>query len=188
MKLSDLLESKEKNLLDLKIEGRLVTKKTKQWDGNFFCDKLKLTSLKYCPQTINNGYFDCSGNQLTSLEHGPTSVGGDFWCKHNQLTSLEHGPTSVGGDFYCGYNKLTSLKDVHKHVKQMNGEFWVTNNPIKSHVLGLLLIKGCTSVELGNKEVQNIINKYLPNTRGHKAVAECQDELIEANLDEYAQL
>ena len=33
-----------------------------------------------------------------------------------------------------------------------------------------------------------ILNKYLPNTRGYAAVAECQDELIEAGYEDYAQI
>ena len=175
MKLKDLFEAKEKNLLGLEINGKLITDKThlEKWEGNFYCDN----------------------NQLTSLEHCPTSVDGDFFCSHNKLTSLEHCPTSVvGGNFYCDHNKLTSLehcpslKDVHKHIKQISGVFYADGNPIKSHVLGLLLIKGCAGIMLDNKKVQNIVNKYLPNDRGHSGLAACEDELIEAGLEDYAQL
>jgi hypothetical protein len=66
-------------------------------------------------------------------------------------------------------------------------------------VLGLLLIKNLSSVtfnqyksgsELNKKldKVNDIINKYLPNTRGNDAVFDCQEELIEAGFEEYAQL
>src|SRR5690606_35229718 len=57
-----------------------------------------------------DGYFDCSLNQLTSLEGGPNSVGGHFYCRNNQLISLEGGPNSVAGDFSCRNNQLASLE------------------------------------------------------------------------------
>src|SRR5690606_659194 len=56
-----------------------------------------------------DGYFDCSYNQLTSLEGSPNSVGGYFDCRNNQLASLEGSPNSVGEGFYCGDNQLTTL-------------------------------------------------------------------------------
>ena len=50
------------------------------------------------------GWFDCSRNQLTSLEGAPQIVGGNFNCRWNQLTSLEGAPQKVGGDFNCRNN------------------------------------------------------------------------------------
>ena len=60
-----------------------------------------------------------------------------------------------------------------------------SNNPITSHVLGLMLIEDLQFVEFDNKQLQNIINKHLKEGRD---VFECQNELMEAGLDEYAQL
>ena len=48
-----------------------------------------------------SGYFDCSDNNLTTLEGGPRQVGGYFNCSENQLTTLEGGPREVGGSFNC---------------------------------------------------------------------------------------
>ena len=56
------------------------------------------------------GDFDCSGNQLTTLEGAPKEVGGDFYCSGNQLTTLEGAPKEVGGGFYCYSNQLTTLE------------------------------------------------------------------------------
>ena len=111
---------------------------------------------------------------------------GDFDCRGNQLTTLKGAPSSVGGDFVCDSNKLTSLEGIHKIVKQMNGTFYAHDNPLKSHVLGLLLVKGCKKVKLDNRAVQEILNRYLPNTRGNKALLECQSELLDADLEEFA--
>ena len=35
-------------------------------------------------------------------------VGGSFNCSHNQLTSLEYAPKEIGGDFNCNDNPFTN--------------------------------------------------------------------------------
>lgn len=65
----------------------------------------------------------------------------------------------------------------------------INNNPIESSVLGVLLIPGLKKFEMDNNlNVEKILNKYLPNTRGKEAVVDCQNELIDAGLDDFAQL
>ena len=64
------------------------------------------------------GYFNCSNNELTSLEGCPEYVARSFYCSYNKLTSLEGYPEYVGGILQCGHNKLTSLKGIGK-VKGM---------------------------------------------------------------------
>ena len=201
-----LNEAQEKNLIGLKINGKLITVKTKdeKWTGDFYCSSNKLTSLTGAPTSVtgdfycyNNeltsltgapasvgGDFSCYNNKLTSLTGAPASVTGDFHCYNNQLTSLTGAPTSVTGNFNCQGNKLTSLKDIHKQIKSIGETLYLSGNPIKSHVLGLLKIKRLKSVELDNKEVEKILNKYLPEGD----LLDCQEELIDAGLDEYAQL
>jgi hypothetical protein len=71
----------------------------------------KLTSLKDLDISYNiDDNFDCSHNELTSLEHGPERVYGDFNCGYNELSSLEYGPVTVTGDYICQYNNLSSLE------------------------------------------------------------------------------
>ena len=132
------------------------------------------------------GNFNCSYNQLTSLEGAPSHVDGHFYCRSNKLTSLAGAPSRVGGDFSCSDNELTSLKDVHKHVTEIKGTFYANKNPIESHVLGLLLIKGVTEVNLDNERVTEILNRHLGKGRAGMLMA--QEELIEAGLEEFAQL
>jgi hypothetical protein len=187
--LLDLRESAEKNLLGLIINGKEITKDTplNKWRGNFDCFNNKLTSLKYCPSEVG-GNFLCYNNELTSLEYCPSEVGGSFDCYNNKLTSLEYCPSKVGGSFYCSDNKLTSLKDIHKQLTKMKGKFDASNNPIKSHVIGILLVEGCTWLLIDNKKVEAIINKYLPNTEGKAGFMKCKHELQDADFDEYAKL
>ena len=63
------------------------------------------------------GDFDCSCNELMSLQGAPKSVGGNFDCSFNKLTSLQGAPQSVGGNFDCFRNKyLMSLDGVSQEI------------------------------------------------------------------------
>ena len=56
-----------------------------------------------------SGSFDCSWNNLISLENSPIEVGGDFICNFNRLKSLVGSPNKIGGYLsYIGYD-LESL-------------------------------------------------------------------------------
>jgi hypothetical protein len=155
----------------------------KEVGGSFYCANNQLVSLEWAPSKVTGGFF-CPRNKLVTLEGAPQKVDGDFFCSRNQLTSLEGAPQEVGGNFFCVNNQLTSLKDIHKQIKRVDGSFSAFDNPIKSHVLGLLLIKGITRVVLDNTKVEDIINRYL----GTGDIFSAQEELIEAGLEEYAQL
>jgi hypothetical protein len=88
------------------------------------------------------------------------------------------------------------LHNIHKHIKHINGTADFSINPIKSHVLGLLKIEGLKYIKFvtfgyTDKEldsVAKIINKYLSGDRDAMAVMSCQDELMDAGFEEYAQL
>ena len=172
-----------------------------------------LTTLNGCPDAID-GNFDCGSNKkLTSLEAGPTAVSGDCRCRHCSLTSLKGVPKKVV-NFVCRDNKnlksldfglemvdesyeaddcnLTSLRNIHKYTQQILGDFYCGDNPIKSHMLGLLLIKGltysaCNSDDNMYKPIQ-IINNYLKQPMSKQRMFDCQEELIQAGFKEYAQL
>jgi len=184
-----LSEAKGKNLLGLTINDKKITEQTpsEPWPGYFNCSDNQLTSLEFCHKEVG-GYFYCSSNKLISLEFCPEKVGGNFYCSSNQLTSLEFCPKEVGGVFSCYNNQLTSLADIHKRLKKMNGIFYAHNNPIKSNVIGLMLVAGCNEVQLDNKEVENIMNKHFKSPFGHLRLLECQEELLSAGFDEWAEL
>jgi len=111
-----------------------------------------------------------------------------FECDNLGLTTLEGAPSSIAGYFYASDNRLTSLHDVHKIIKSIGGGLFLERNPIKSCILGVLLIEGCTGIYLDNHPVQRIVNKYLPNDDGFRGVIDCQSELLDAGFDEYAKL
>lgn len=119
------------------------------------------------------------------LEDGAKTA---FYRSDQKLTDLTDIPGEIRSGLHCRDNKLESLEHIHKRITKTNGTLDFRNNPIKSHVLGVLLIEGTTKILLDEQVVQGIVNKYLPNTRGNAAVIECQNELIDAGLKEYAML
>ena len=91
-------------------------------DDMVFRGDLRLLSigLKKLPDLSGvtvTGDFDCSCNELVSLQGAPKSVGGNFDCSYNKLTSLQGAPQSVGGDFDCFRNRfLISLNGVSQEI------------------------------------------------------------------------
>lgn len=256
MKIRELFENHEVSVINKMINGgvkftKKMSESTEQWEADFNCANLKLTTLVGVPKNCKFA-FACQTNRLTTLEGGPETVGHSFYCFDNNLTSLIGCPKSVGGHFSCSNNniksldgiqerifgsldcarndlktlqggpkeidgtlqcsfndlstfdgfpliignnlflsenKFTSLKNIHKYIKKIGGTIFLTNNPIKSHILGLLLIENLSNIQFSSDpDLENIINKYLPNSRGRTAVYDCQEELIQAGFEEYAQL
>ena len=95
---------------------------------NFYCNGNNLTSLEGAPQTVG-GDFYCSDNSLQTLEGAPQTVGGDFSCNKNNLMTIEGAPQIVNGAFYCSGNMLTSLTGAPQTV---GGEFGCTDNKLTS--------------------------------------------------------
>ena len=86
-------------------------------NNDFFVDvygdvNLSELGLVEIPLMFNrvDGDFDCSSNDLESLDGSPKHVGGSFYCSYNNLTTLENAPLYVGDSFECGYNELETLK------------------------------------------------------------------------------
>jgi hypothetical protein len=178
MKLKELFEAEERSILS--VLGKLPNVMMRITGSS----NIGLTSLEGSPIKIT-GNFYCYGNHLDTLKFAPRHIGGDFWCFKNWLTSLDGAPLFVGGEIDCSHNKLTSLKGIHKQIKYIGGPADFSDNPIKSHVLGLLKIDKLQSVRLDDIEVEKIINKHI---KGDRDIFACQEELIEAGYPEFAQL
>jgi len=73
------------------------------------------------------GFFDCSHNQLTSLQGAPERVEGCFDCSHNQVTSLEGSPEEVGLYFDCSHNQLTTLRGCPEKLGEV---LYCYDNPV----------------------------------------------------------
>lgn len=154
---------------------------------------LALKNLEGCPQEIKESFDATYCTGLISLKGMPPKIGGYVCLNHcDNLKSLEGISETIGTDLYLGNCLgLTSLKDIHKYVKHIaienrndDGEILMRDTNIKSHVLGVLKIEGVASIELDNKEVEEIINKYLPMGD----MLACIDELQDAGFEEFAKL
>lgn len=73
-------------------------------------------------------------------------------------------------------------------LKKITGRFWAHDNPIRSHVLGLMLIEigGKILTSLNNDVVDDILNKW--KNQGRRGVLGAQRELLELGYEELAQL
>ena len=89
----------------------------------------------------------------------------------------------------CVDNRLTSLKDIHKQIKKIGDRFLCFDNPIKSHILGLMLIDigGDIVADLGNgSDVDAILNRW--KNQGRRGMLGAQRELLDLGYEELAQL
>jgi hypothetical protein len=100
--------------------------KFRKVSGNFNCSFNELSSLDGCPVSVG-GYFYCISNKLNSLEFGPIEVGDNFICYNNKITSLEYLPKYIGRDIYCDSNKIWSFRGIPDNF---NGNILCSGNPI----------------------------------------------------------
>lgn len=173
--------------------------------GNFECVRCDLTSLEGAPEYVE-GSFECQKNELKTLVGGPTNVLDGYFCQNNKLTtlkgcapnvtdfncadnvltSLDYAPEFITNSIDCTGNKITSLKNIHLTIKHIGDAFYGMKNPLKSHVLGLILIEGLQYIEVDSNVLQKILNKY--RGKGRQGVVNAQAEMIEAGYPEFAQL
>jgi hypothetical protein len=179
-------------------------------------DSYKGSTLPVKFGVINGHFILSSASWLTSLEGCPEVVNGDFYCGRNPLlTSAIGGPKTVTG--HVSYNDtplknieglpktmksvslsdtdITNFANIHKHVKQINQDIilgFITIEHIKSNILGLMLIKNLKKVvfnlaanNIKGTRALTILNKHL---QGDRSITDCQIELQDAGLSEYAKL
>ena len=120
--------------------------------GSFDCRYQGLRDFKGVRFGEVGGYFNCEGNQLTTLKGAPQEVGGSLYCRNNQLTTLEGAPQEVGGNFSCSGNPLTTLKGAPQEV---GGDFSCSGNPLTTLKGAPQEVGGsfyCGAFELGKGE------------------------------------
>ena len=157
-----------------------------------------------------------TGN-LTTLEGFPPSVDASrskkelfeenialkFYLNCPLLTSLEGIPSKIHGNLFCENLTAVSYKQVHKHIRFVNGAVRI-NNQYEGPLLGFLLINENSAFEANYKitvpfnsqqivtdksknllEALKIVNWHL---KKDKDVVDCQQHLIDAGLKQFANL
>ena len=151
-----------------------------------------LESLEGCPKTIPKtfGLTDC--HKIVSLEHGPSEVGYNYKVDTcNSLTSIKGMPTTIGKHLaLCNNRELRSLAGISKMLKSCGGKLDVSGSRFTSAIMGLVLIKGFTRIEykFGSKDATAAFEIIFKCRNEGKDELECQDALIDAGLQEFAQL
>lgn len=106
----DSVSLKRKNLYVLPFKFNEV-------HGHFDCSHNNLESLQGAPKIVLDS-FACDYNKLKTLQGAPQSVRDSFNCGNNlYLKSLEHCPQIIGGFFNCFNCKLTSFEGGPKIVR-----------------------------------------------------------------------
>lgn len=165
-------------------------------NGSFVCSDNDLTSLEGSPKIVK-GRFVCSKNPIRTLKGVENLQGleGIFSCQGTKIDTLEYAPKCVTKMNVYKCARLTSLHDIHKHLPNLR-EIHLNPEYIKSHVLGLLMIKDLHTIwnSLNHEEFDKypwikIVLKYYGagQAMDNKRILECQNELLDAGLDEYAQ-
>ena len=93
-------------------------------EGNVYLDYqiINNASLTKLPLRFRNvsGHFDCSNNELTSLEGGPQSVGGHFDYRNNKLVNLNGFPEFFENEVYLSNNPVQEIYDLFGTFKCIN--------------------------------------------------------------------
>lgn len=166
---------------------------------------LRGININYCVIVELHNFLNLKGfnlNPINNYENSHLRI-----INNNQLISLEGLQNSKFNQISIENNRnLTSLKDVHKHLSQ--GVVQISlNQPIKSNILGALKLPALRIIEDylydsslsvnpfnkfiikdfdNTKNAIKIINKYLLTEE--RDIIECQEEMIEVGLKEYAKL
>lgn len=104
------------DLSDISTDDRPIT--VENIDANNYKDYIG----KFVNVTCNVWLNDL-GLEKLPIKFG--KVGGDFDCSNNNLTSLEGAPYRVGCEFYCNDNKKKFTEDYVKKVCKVYGYIFV---------------------------------------------------------------
>ena len=132
-----------------------------------------------------DGDFNASVDTLTSFNNTPLEVNGHFFCYDTQISSFEGLNIACNGKVDLSMNRhLQSLRGVHKYIRKMKGPFKFDLEYVQEGGLGLMLIEGITSIDCGDKNINDIFNKYLKKG----LVFEAQEHLIDGGYAYLARL
>ena len=94
-----------------------------EYNGNIDVSGLGLTSLEGCPKKVI-GDFNCSDNDLLTLEYGAKELTGYYDFSNNQLTSLLDLPSYFWerlNMWQCCGNDIRKIENIPEHVGVVEG-------------------------------------------------------------------
>lgn len=132
-------------------------------DGDLYLHENKLTNLEYFPKKLNGSVY-LRDNKLTSLKGCAKTINGDFYASENRgLTSLEHGPDYLEGEYHVVSCNIRTLDYLPIGLKSKYLALY--DNPVyvaadSSNYLDILAFKDCKVIK-GNKLYLNRLKYYL---------------------------
>lgn len=181
--------------------------------GDLMLYNTKLVDLEYGPEEIGGELKLTANHQLVSLKGAPQEVQKLSIADSEKLKSLVGGPKIINGTCKidtCGglqsidgiaetingnlhltnCRELESLKGIHKNLKLCSGKINVSGTRFKSHIMGLFFVKGIKGFEynFGTGKASDAFEIIFKATKEGKDQLECQDLLIDANLESFAGL
>ena len=119
-------------------------------------------NLESIPVFFNRveGTFNCSNNQLKSLQGCPKIVKLEFLCSKNKIKNFNFSPYWVGDDFLCSNNEI---EDLNLNC-EIQGSLYISNNPIKTiHHFQAFKVKGYIFDISKEKKIDLLKNLYIYN-------------------------
>jgi hypothetical protein len=159
----------------------MTHKEIEKWLGRFSIFNYTITP----DSVVNvNGSVKLCRCKYESLPVQFGEVTGHFWLANDSnVLSFKGFPHTVGGQLGFNGSRVKSLSGINKIVKRVDGV--VVCNKNTTHILGLLLIKGPTKIEIDSDgPINQIMNKYV----GTGDILSAQDELIDAGFIDQARL
>jgi len=152
-----------------------------------------LENLVGSPMMVGN-WINISGcNNLKSLKGIPSSAHDVHISACPSLTEIDDMCSMIGKLYIGACYKIDTLSGIQKLITTME-EFRFDSDRLPKGLLSLLKIEMLEKAEMvisGNTQEYNkakkamaIINRYLPEGR----ILDCQSDLLDAELDEYADL
>jgi hypothetical protein len=99
---------KKLNLSSYKVrkDGKIDVQGNVKFDSSMIDKRFSILPIKFGRVTGNFVAVSCGVSQMTGF---PEKVDGDFDVSNNQITSLEDGPSHVGGSYIAEGNKLLTV-------------------------------------------------------------------------------
>ena len=131
--------------------------------------------------TNDNVYIAKGDGDKLPLKFGKVK---GFDASNSSLSSIEGLPNEVRTNINLRGSKIVSLSGINNVIKRIGGTFYGASN--MTHILGLLRIDGLDHVDLGDTQLNSIMNKYIG--QGTDGIMKAQAELYDAGFPEQARL
>lgn len=128
---------------------------------------------------------------FTSFIGCPSETKGSCFLSGNHTTSLEGIPSIIGRNLFLNSSPhLTDLSTL-SNVKRIGNKLYLSNTKVKRGLIAALRVEDLRNIVDHTNDLKaplEIINKWLAQPRSNANFFKCQDELLEADFDDLADI